>query len=317
MNFKKAKKWLLKTKLFRWWRSSSLKKVSGAAGILLLLIAWGAEKYQSNSDAQMVLVREMRGELEFHRRIDSLNDAQQAVAERLYALQAEVHFKFSYTNLTQIQREVRKDIYHSQHLIELYNEYLETIIAKHDWVETFPYRADVIAFVPDQNERNLKYYSKSRGPSESTDLPITNAVSVKDLIYNLRVYNARMFNANLQKFFGDDEKKVLLRKGRELMGTNTLDSMPDADANQLKILLQDYLKKTVARQDEIRNWNTTIIDTINRLIEQREVELYRKAQMGQLAFWIAVITFVLGTLFTIVEKLLEADELPASDNHYR
>jgi len=145
------------------WRVSRLRKVSGAIGILLLLLAWGIEKYLSQIDAQLGLVRQMRGELEIHCRHDRLLDVQQAVAEQLYAIQAEMHFSSYPSDLTAVQRAVRQEIYHCQHLIDLYGQYLAAINSRQDWVETFPYRVGIVAYGPDQRERERRYLSRRGG----------------------------------------------------------------------------------------------------------------------------------------------------------
>jgi len=92
------------------------------------------------------------------------------------------------------------------------------------------------------------------------------------------------------------------------MGDNTLESLPDANAVQLKGLLQGYLKEASSRHNEVRYWNLQLIFTMKRIMEDKEVALYNKIERVQWVFWAAIILFVMGTLLNIVEKLRESEQ---------
>ena len=125
-----------------------------------------------------------------------------------------------------------------------------------------------------------------------------------EIISNLRSLNARIDKANADAF-SDFDRDELRTKVGSIIGTNSLDMLPEGKTKELHTTLLAYMHKVQADQEQVTAWNDAADLEMFKSIRNLETTGYQNSERARWASWIMIGLVLFGTICTMVEKIKE------------
>jgi putative transposase len=149
----------------------------------------------------------------------------------------------------------------------------------------------------------LRSLIQKRAEKEFNITLVTNATTMLEIISNLRGLNARIDKANSDVFFGFDRDDLRTKVG-SIIGTNSIDALPEEKAKELHATLLAYMHKVQDDHEQVKAWNNAANFELFKSIHNLEIKGYRNSERARWASWIMIGAVILGTFCTMIDKIL-------------